>query len=199
MLSRYHVLSSKPGDEEFFDILEDALASLGENSSVSLSFQDSRQGGERQEIHVYSTESGNLQLFVTDDLDIETRYVMLAAEDVDTLDGVSLVLAAALAAKSLEDLKLEARQFMERDPVALVRVALASGDRSDVQTLELITEGLRSENREVRIRAVEAGSLTQWHEFAVPLAEIYERDPDREVRFVAGHALQVLLSANPRS
>ncbi|MCL7376577.1 HEAT repeat domain-containing protein [Streptomyces sp. 35G-GA-8] len=196
MLSRYYVLNSRPGDDQFFDILEDALASLEENASVSVSFQDSKQVGEHQEVHSYSTESGNLQLIVTDDRDIGTRYIMLAAKDIDILDQVS-VLADALSVKSIEDLRSEARQSMNRDPIALVRVALASEDHSDVETLELITEGLRSEDREVRLRAVEAGSLTQWREFAIPLAEIYESDPDREVRFVAGHALQVLLSANP--
>src|SRR5205823_1556872 len=85
-----------------------------------------------------------------------------------------------------------AERGMEEDPGALVRLALAEGAEADPRTMRLLERALHHSDKELRISAIEAASLTQWPAAKALLAWVRENDPDQEVRRYADEALDAL-------
>ncbi|MGW1060455.1 HEAT repeat domain-containing protein [Micromonospora rubida] len=190
---RYHVLTDDL-DDAFFISLEDLLGEIATTTGIDLRFVESRDLGIDQEAHLYRQEDGPVRLTVTEDGNLGIGYFMIEGPN----EGVSKIdhtLATRLAARPLAEWQELAEQAKDHEPVLLIKMAIASGEDADPRTLRILADALDSPSTSVRLKAVEAASLTQWQELATPLAKMYEQDDDPGVRDLAGTALQLLLAA----
>lgn len=194
---RYHVFASGLDDDFFID-LEDALGELDYELGFDLRFVETLHPTKGQEIHVYRQEGDSITLTVTEDNELETRYLMTEGLR-DTVEQIVDFLSHRLPIRSLAEWQQLAEQRLGTEPTLLIKVALASGEKADNKTLQLLQAGLSSPDRTVRLKAVEAASLTQWSALATPLARAFEQDVDPEVRNLAGQGLRLLLAANPQA
>ncbi|WP_405095159.1 HEAT repeat domain-containing protein [Micromonospora sp. NBC_01412] len=190
---RYHVLTDDL-DDGFFISLEDLLGEIATTTGIDLRFVESRDLGIDQEAHLYRQEDGPVRLTVTEDGNLGIGYFMIEGPN----EGVSKIdhtLATRLSARPLAEWQELAEQAKDHEPVLLIKMAIASGEDADPRTLRILADALDSPSTSVRLKAVEAASLTQWQELATPLAKMYEQDDDPGVRDLAGTALQLLLAA----
>ncbi len=188
----YCIPHSDPSDDRFFDIFSEALVALGEKHGLEFAYGFYDEVAENLARHVYSEAEGRAMLSIVDDYETPVRYLMIESETQGEIDQIKSWLSELLHCIPLEQLQEDARARMTGDPSMLVRLALGAGEKADSKSLEILISGLRSKDGSVRIKALEAASLTQWPEFEEEFKTLSQSDPNPEVREMAETVRDIL-------
>ncbi|MEU2130729.1 hypothetical protein [Streptomyces sp. NPDC018352] len=196
MAITYLVLGTAPAQEEFVDLIDDSLGDLDDDLGIDLTYVDLQDRGEHLLVHVYEAPDNEVRVSVVKDDRTPVDYLAVEAPSRELLDNVSAFLRERLPVQDLEALQSSARRDISENPGVLVKLAIAS-DEPDEVTEDIIRDALKSDDLTVLSAAVEAASLAGWPAFAGVLAEYYVQHPEREIRELAGRALNALVMGNP--
>jgi hypothetical protein len=189
MYRRHAVLYSDPKDLNFLDLFQDALDTILENHRyhfVRTKFETATNDLMR---HIYTEQRRRITLSLALDMRLQLRYFEIESELPEETDKVASWLEELLPVAPLSELQETAREMMQDDPDALVRLALGVSDSSDPISLQLLRDGMTSPDELVRFRAAEAASLTRWPELRSDLKRLLD-DSSPEVRKMASHAVK---------
>lgn len=190
-MSRHtYVLRSDPTDLGFLDTMQDALDHIKTQHGVTFNYAFFEEGGEDLGRHVYWDSGKQAILSLVIDLATHVRYLIIEAASQEEVERLGGWLEEHLPFISLQELQETARSDIMEDPKVLVRLALGTGEQADPVSLEILHNGLQSNDELVRYRAAEATSLTQWPEFVPQLSALAQNDPVSEVREMAYRALE---------
>lgn len=190
-MGRIHLpLRSNPKDLDFFDRMQDALDVLERQHGLSFEYKFSQELASNLVHHIYLERNERALLRLVDDFATPVRYLIIEAMTQKEVLQIGNWLGEHLPFISLKELQQEAHQNMLKDPKSLVRLAIGVGEEFDPISFEVIHQGLHSSDEQIRFRAAEAASLTQWPEFVPELENIYHNDPVAEVREMAARSLE---------
>lgn len=193
MTVRRHYVINTDGDP--FDEFEAAVEQLEEEQGITFEFDEADSPDGAITKYVFYESNGRARLILGDDPDTPARYFIVEARDASLADRIAGALTNALPVWSTADLREMAERDLAEDPGSMVRMALGASSEADSATLDILNRGLRHDDREVRLSAIEALSLTQWQEAADLLASARDNDPDPELQEYAGRALDMLHQA----
>ena len=185
-----YVLRSNPGELTFIDKFLDALDLINEKYGMEFEYALFEEGASDLARHVYLETQERAILSLCEDFAVPARYLMVEAATQQEVDHLGEWLKNLLPFIPLEELQQEAREKINDDPQVLVRMALGTYQLADPISLEILREGLRSDNVLVRFRAAAATSFTEWIDFLPDLIPITENDPSPEVREMAIKAVE---------
>lgn len=195
MSIKAHYVLDAPSEDVLFDLVEDAIDDLNAGSGLAFGFDEVESPDGVANHYVYLDEEGRGKVTFVDDPETPVGYLIVEAHDDATTRRVGDAVAAVLPVRTVASLREKARSEMAEDPGHLVRMAVGSAGQADDETLSILRDGLASDDREVRISAIEAASLTQWPQADPLLREAEENDADPEVREWAGNARTALQTA----
>jgi len=132
---------------------------------------------------------------VTDDV-AAAQYLMIESAESTVAAAFAERLRTALDVATFSDLFVKADTTFERDPAALVRLALASSDRADPEVIALLARARVHDAQEVRRAAIEALGLTQWPSAFEELWKSQRDDPDASLREFARSVASTLVVAH---
>jgi hypothetical protein len=129
----------------------------------------------------------------------QARYIMIEGSDAPACAAIESCVRASFEITGVPELLAAAASSYERDPPALVRLALVSGARSNSAILELFERARSSSLPEIRHAAIEALGLTQWP-VALPLIwDSAVNDPDPDLRDFSALVASSLVVAGPEA
>lgn len=194
----YIVLADqKEDEEEFLPTIQRLVTWSFTDSKPEMTLRVASHPADWQDVYDFESDDHTSRLIATEDRSIGVRYVMLEGS-VHYIESVSRVIQNAFEIVTLRELQRMAEEQLAHEPELLVKVAIASGDEPDPTTIRLLEGALHNVDRTIRMKGVEAAALTQWPQFAPPLAKIYSADEDPEVRWLAGESLRLLVAVKPR-
>lgn len=195
MTFRAHHVLDIPDDDIAFDLVDDAMAALGDASGMRFFFDNTESPDGVIDNNVFLDEEGRAKITLVEDPETPVRYLIIEAHDEQSFRRVAGAVPSVLPVRTTASLRDRARDEMSDDPGHLVRLAVGSGTEADDETLAILNRGMQSGDRNVRIAAIEGASLTQWHEAEALLIDAQANDPDPELREWAGTALAALRAA----
>jgi hypothetical protein len=145
----------------------------------------------------YILRPGNLDVWVhyLEDTVLELSYCVCRGKD-----------AAAAARQLAEGLPVYADADIRREPASvddwILRLSLVGALRPgpfDAESYQVVEDGLRNADSQVRRRAIVAIGYLGWRQFHPVLAQLAATDPDDEVRADAVLLLDLLRSASELS
>lgn len=185
-----YILRSAPGELTFFDTFRGALDQLKKEHGMEFKYALFEEGADDLARHVYWEAQERAILNLVEDFDVSVRYLIIEAASQEDVEHLGERLGEFLPFIPLAELQEEARQKMMDDPQVVVRMALGTNELSDPVSLEILRNGLSSDNELVRFRAAAAASLTQWTEFLEELRQMNQNDPSPEVQEMARRAVE---------
>lgn len=190
MSRRHFVLRSEPTDLSFFDTMQAALDAVQKKHGLDFEYSHSEDIAENLGRHIYMETENRALLRVVDDHRTPVRYLIVEASTDKGAEHLGSWLGESLPFVPLQELHQEARAKGETEPGTLTRLAIGAGQSADPETKEILLNGMQSRDAQVRFRAAEAASLTQWPEFIPALTKLKESDTSPEVREMAGKAIE---------
>lgn len=195
MTSRRHRIIGLGPTDDYLDYIEYATDQLGEAASMRFEMDEVQSPDGVLHGYVYLEQEGRARLTFVDDPDTLVRYVIIEANEDGDVQRIDEALTQLLPIRSFAQLREAAEQNMSEDPSHLVRMALGADTEPDTETLSVLDRALHNKQRDVRIAAIEAASLTQWPECAEPLTYVRDNDPEHDLRDYAEQALDALRTA----
>jgi HEAT repeat protein len=174
---------------DFVDTLNDAFDDIAVSKGYRFRYSFSQQGGEGLVRLGYMEDKKRAAISLVDDNHSEVRYLIVEGESDQTVSEIASALRERLPVIPLAELEETARRNFAQDPKTLIRLAVGSGEREDATAAAIIRQALDHPDRNVRLKAVEAASITQWSSLLPELERKRGEDPDPEVRETAGRAL----------
>ena len=185
-----YVLRSAPTELNFIDSLFDAFHFIKQQHGLELKYAFFEEGADDLARHVYQDTKKQIILSVVEDLTTPIRYLTIEAATRQEVERLGKWIIDLLPIISLEELQEETRQRMVDDPQTLFRMAIGADEVADPTSLEILRQGLQSEDDLVRFRAAAAASITQWRELLSDVELLSQNDPSPEVREIASLAVQ---------
>jgi hypothetical protein len=187
----------EPADDAFFARLDRAFGAL---SALGFEFTlDSEEAfADGTEQLVWEEEEERVRATVVKEGGSGLCYLVLTAGRRADAREVFHVLAQELGFAALEDLLGEAPRRMLFQPIWLVKLALAAGEKPDARALALIREGLTHAGPNVRLHAAMAVAHGRWPALIVHLEQLLKGEPDARVRQMARQALELCVEVRDR-
>jgi hypothetical protein len=188
MSRHYTILQSDVTDLGFFDELQDALDQLRATTGLTFSYAFSDEPADRLARHVYRERNDRAVLTLVEDHATPVRYLITEAPTREEVRRVASALEQSLPSVPVEELQRDAAEPGRR-PEGLVLLALGADEAYDEASANIIRDALGSDDPVVRLKAVEASSLTLWSELMLAVEAARDSDPDPRVRELATRAL----------
>jgi hypothetical protein len=90
----------------------------------------------------------------------------------------------------IQELQQQASQNMDDEPNSLVRLALGAGEKFDQTSFEILVNGLRHSNPDVRFAATRGVGITQWTEFSPELEQLSKTELIEDIQKLLFKALE---------
>ena len=188
MTRRYMVLRGN-GIESIFEQLERALDVVQDRTGLLFGFSHS---DEQDGIEIYTwheLRDGSALIRLIDDPAIGTRYLLIEAQSDDVASVLAQTLGEVLPVETIDRLRQQAQAEMDRQPAALIRLALATEHGGDSATLKLILRGLRSDRVQTREAAITAAALTRSPPLVPELKRLEAAEEDEGLRRMIAQAI----------
>ncbi len=189
MARRYAVLR-RNSIESIFEQVERALDAVQDRTGMLFGFSHTEeQNG--VELHTWrELHDGSALIRLVDDPVIDTRYFLIEAPSDDEASAIAEALGEILPLETIDRLQQQARKTMDRQPAALVRLALATAEGGDPASLEVILHGLRSDRIQTREAAVTAAALTRSPSLVPELKRLKIAEDNEGLRTMIGQAIR---------
>jgi hypothetical protein len=166
-MTRRHVLPSDTEDRGFMSRFRTTLARLHEKTGLRFAFSHSEDVTDDVQKHVSLEAERRGALNVLEDLETQTRWLVIEGESEAFEKQVDEALMLLLEIVPLRQLRGHARK--KPTPVALKRMARGAGGVADVETTEILVASLASDNPVRVCGAAEAAAILGWPELAPAL------------------------------
>jgi hypothetical protein len=189
MARRYTVLR-RNSIESIFEQIERALDAVQDRTGLLFGFShtDEQDGVEVQTWR--ELRHGAALIRLVDDPVIDTRYLLIEAPSDNEVCAIAQTLGEVLPLETIDRLEQQARAAMDRQPAALVRLALATAQGGDPVTLKLILRGLRSDRVQTREAAITAAALTCSPSLVPELKRLETVEDDEGLRRMIAQAIR---------
>ena len=178
------------GIESIFEQLERALDVVQDRTGMLFGFSHS---DEQDEVELYTwrelrDDSALIQLI--DDPAIDARYLLIEAQSDGGASTLAQTLGEVLPVETIDRLRQQAQAAMDRQPVALIRLALATEQGGDPASLKLILRGLQSDRVQTREAAITAAALTRSPTLVPELKRLETLEDDEGLRRMIAQAIR---------
>lgn len=186
-----------PEDDGFFGKLERAFTNL-EGLGYEFEFDSEETFADGSQQLIWEEVEERARATVVKEAASGLCYLVLTAGRRADAREVYRALSRYLAFASVEELAAEAPRRMLFQPIWLVKLALAAGEKPEAHTLSLVREGLRSPGGNVRLHAAMAAAHGRWPALIPDLEQLLKGEPEQRVREVARRALELCTEVKER-
>jgi len=186
----YLLLDLQGPQESLVESVERALDAIRERTGLLFVLTDTQTAGPDIDVYIWGERlDQESSIVLTDDAAVPAVYLMLETANEQAFETMLDALREKLPVIPLATLKQRAGE-PGAPPPALVRMALATGDEPDEEVVQVITDGLGSQDPQRLDAAVMAAALTRWEEFVPALERVRVGTTDEGIERMAAQAIR---------